>query len=442
MKKRLITLIALMVAIVWVCTGCSSAVKEKDIKEDLENYTKERLLDDGQKIDKVEIDKRNTDKQQKLDEIWCTVTVKDSNLEYQKHYILIYLLYDQGGWNLDEVDSDESKKDTVIPVKGVTKKNVKESLEGKTVKTEEGKWNIESGEIKSLEIQSQKTDLKKKTDNLTVQITLDSEIETASGEIKIKYAFDDEWGLKTVKEQEKLKVSSKKDKALNKSEDDLISDLEKEDIYYAVNQDERSDDDEGSIMTDPIQYNIKKDEISNFKIVSDKRRNKGKDVIYKCSFDMKKTMMSCNMEAELEYIYATEEDEEGWYLNSISTKIKQDSLTCDLQGEWKGTYEGVGLELGNAELNITSVDGNNITGVYSYTPDTVNDSIGLHSGSYNVSGTLDQEYLYLNLTAGDWVNQPNNVDPFEKQDIKAEFNFEDGTIVGRGQDNVLFTVKK
>ena len=76
------------------------------------------------------------------------MTVKDSNLEYQKHYILTYLLYDQGGWNLDEVDSDESKKDTVIPVKGVTKKDVKESLEGKKLKTEEGKWNIESGEIK------------------------------------------------------------------------------------------------------------------------------------------------------------------------------------------------------------------------------------------------------------------------------------------------------
>lgn len=258
----------------------------------------------------------------------------------------------------------------------------------------------------------------------------------------MKYVFDDGWVLKTVKGQGKLKISAKKDKALNASGDDLISDLEKEEIYYAVNPDERSDDDEGSIMTDPIQYNIKKDEMSNFKIVSDKRRNKGKDVIYKCSFDMKKAMMSCNMEAEMEYIYDTEEDENGWYLDNISTKIKPDSLSCDLQGEWKGTYEGIGLESGNAELNITSVDGNNITGVYSYTPDTVNDSIGLHSGSYNVSGTLDPEYLYLKLTAGDWVNQPNNEGAFEKQDIKAEFNFVDGTIVGRGQDNVLFTVKK
>lgn len=442
MKKKWITLAVLVLAMVWVCTGCNSPVKEKDIKEDLENYTKERLLDDGQKIDKVEIDKRSTDKQQKLDEIWCTVTVKDSNLEYQKHYILTYLLYDQGGWNLDEVDSDESKKDTVIPVKGVTKKDVKESLEGKKLKTEEGKWNIESGEIKSLKIQSQKTDLEKKTDNLTVKITLDSEVENASGKVNMKYVFDDGWVLKTVKGQGKLKISAKKDKALNASGDDLISDLEKEEIYYAVNPDERSDDDEGSIMTDPIQYNIKKDEMSNFKIVSDKRRNKGKDVIYKCSFDMKKTMMSCNMEAEMEYIYDTEEDENGWYLDNISTKIKPDSLSCDLQGEWKGAYEGIGLESGNAELNITSVDGNNITGVYSYTPDTVNDSIGLHSGSYNVSGTLDPEYLYLKLTAGDWVNQPNNEGAFEKQDIKAEFNFVDGTIVGRGQDNVLFTVKK
>ena len=74
----------------------------------------------------------------------------------------------------------------------------------------------------------------------------------------MKYVFDDGWVLKTVKGQGKLKISAKKDKALNASGDDLISDLEKEEIYYAVNPDERSDDDEGSIMTDPIQYNIKR----------------------------------------------------------------------------------------------------------------------------------------------------------------------------------------
>lgn len=136
MKKKLIALIAFFVVIVCMCTGCNRTVKEKDIKADLESYTQSSIVEDGQKIDKVEIEKRNTDKKQKYDQIWCAVTIKDGNIEYKNHYILTYLLYDQGGWNLEDVSSDDSKKDTVAPLKGVTKKNIKESLEDECIKVD------------------------------------------------------------------------------------------------------------------------------------------------------------------------------------------------------------------------------------------------------------------------------------------------------------------
>ena len=230
MKKKLIALIAFFVVIVCMCTGCNRTVKEKDIKADLESYTQSSIVEDGQKIDKVEIEKRNTDKKQKYDQIWCAVTIKDGNIEYKNHYILTYFLYDQGGWNLEDVSSDDSKKDTVAPLKGVTKKNIKESLEDECIKVDGKKWIIEPEEIKDIEIKKQKTDLKAKTDKLTVKITLESKVEKVSGELKLKYRFTDDWIFDSLKKQGEFKVSNKKGKALETSEETLISAIENEEI--------------------------------------------------------------------------------------------------------------------------------------------------------------------------------------------------------------------
>lgn len=59
-----------------MCTGCSSVAKEKDIKEDLEQFSEWDFLEKGEKIDKVVIEKRKTVKEQKEDTVWCVVTTK------------------------------------------------------------------------------------------------------------------------------------------------------------------------------------------------------------------------------------------------------------------------------------------------------------------------------------------------------------------------------
>ena len=420
MKKKLIALIAFFVVIVCMCTGCNRTVKEKDIKADLESYTQSSIVEDGQKIDKVEIEKRNTDKKQKYDQIWCAVTIKDGNIEYKNHYILTYLLYDQGGWNLEDVSSDDSKKDTVAPLKGVTKKNIKESLEDECIKVDGKKWIIEPKEIKDIEIKKQKTDLKAKTDKLTVKITLESKVEKVSGELKLKYRFTDDWIFDSLKKQGEFKVSNKKGKALETSEETLISAIENEEISY-----------------DSEEFSVNQEDISNFKIESEKVKVKGEQITYKCSFDFKKTVMSCNIKSEITYEIG---NDGKWNESGIKTEIDSESVKFDLTGEWKGTFEGIGAEVGTAELNITNMGGDNISAVYSYIPDTQTEYV--HSGSYNVSGSLDKENRLLKLTAGDWVNAPAKPGAFEKLDISAEIDFENGTITGKGHDSVTFTVKK
>lgn len=439
MKKKWKLLIVVVIALVCMCTGCNSTVKEKDIKEDLENYTKESILGDEQKIDKVEIEKRNTNKQQKTDEVWCTVTITDSNIEYQKHYVLTYLLYDQGGWNLDEVTSDDSQKDTVKPLKGVNKNDIKESLLNYCINVNGEEWEIESGEIKEIEIKNQKTNLKKKTDNLMVKITLESRAEIATGEIKLKYKFTNQWNRESLEEQGKFKLSDKKEKKLDISEEKLLSAIEKDEITYKVKKEENTQNDNDMVTIDTdnsIDFSVTKDEISNLKIESEQRKYKGEKRIYKCSFDVKKNVMSCNIKAEILY----ELNEKKWEVTRIDTEIPADSVTFDLVGEWKGTFKGVGGNVGNAELNITNMDGNNITATYSYTPEVEMNYV--NSGSYNVSGTFDVESRGLNLTAGDWIDKPEKPGAFEKSDIVAEVDFTKGTITGKGHNGIVFTVEK
>ena len=71
MKKKIILCLAMVFAFICMCTGCNSVAKEKEIKEDLEQYTQENFLREGEKIDKVVIEKRITKKKTHRNRFWA-----------------------------------------------------------------------------------------------------------------------------------------------------------------------------------------------------------------------------------------------------------------------------------------------------------------------------------------------------------------------------------
>ena len=109
----------------------------------------------------------------------------------------------------------------------------------------------------------------------------------------------------------------------------------------------------------------------------------------------------------------------------------------NLSGKWIGTYNGAGDD-GSVELNITSDDGKNYSGTYSYTP---NESYG-HAGSYNVSGTFEGDTMQLTLTAGDWISKPDKPLSIEKQDVTVRYYIDDSKLKGTGQSGYPFEVSK
>ena len=83
-KSRCIVL--LFIAVILLLSGCSSVANEKKIQSDLETDTQFDFLNEGEKIEKLEIEKRQTDKKQKIDTIWCMITTADTEVSYRKIY--------------------------------------------------------------------------------------------------------------------------------------------------------------------------------------------------------------------------------------------------------------------------------------------------------------------------------------------------------------------
>ena len=178
MKKNWVILITLILSLV-VLVGCGASVaKEKQIQEDLEAFSDRVFLDDGESISSVVIEKRDTDKKQKTDRVWCTVTTEKDDISYEKGVLLYYYLYDKAGWELDDYTVDDSEKWVVRPLKGVNEGEISASLVGKTIRVDNEEWEISEGEVSNLSIQSQNTDLEKNSDQVTMNVVLESDVES------------------------------------------------------------------------------------------------------------------------------------------------------------------------------------------------------------------------------------------------------------------------
>lgn len=72
MKKIYLFLLMMLMVVMFV--GCGKKVaNEEQIQIDLETYTEKTILADNEKIIAVTIDKRQTQKDDKKDVVWCTI---------------------------------------------------------------------------------------------------------------------------------------------------------------------------------------------------------------------------------------------------------------------------------------------------------------------------------------------------------------------------------
>lgn len=416
-------------------TGCASTVNEKQIQSELETNTQFNFLDENEKIEELVIEERQTDKKNKTDKIWCTVKTMDSEVSYQKNVTLTYGLYDKEGWVLDGVTVNHPNNWIRIPLKGISEDNILSSLTGQYVVADNENWNIEPQNVKSIIIDKQETNLEEKSDTVIVTLTLDSDIEEATGQLTVNYKFDDEWKIDFISGNEGFTATVKPEMALNISDNELLAELEGYEMQYGASN---KDAGNGFTLVNTASQqiiSIQTSEVSDFVIENQKSLSKGSYQEYECSGILTKEHAVFKLYTNIQYHY---ENASGWTVQPIM--VEPELVSVDLVGEWKGNYTGSPYS-GEAVLNITEIaDDGSITGTYSYTPSVIEKYS--EPGSYNVSGKIDMSTLQIKLTAGDWIDKPESASTIGKSDITARFCVDSSVIEGLGQKGYPFTVTK
>lgn len=431
MRKYILAI--LLISTLLLLTGCSKVADEKQMQLDLESNTQFDFLEDEEKIEELVIEKRQTDKKQKLDTVWCTITTAKEGISYQKEVILTYGLYDKG-WILDDVSVNDFRQWIQTPLEGIAEDNISASLNGQSITIDGEEWNIMTNNIKNISVDKHDTDLDKKTDIVTATLTLEEEVEEANGKLTINYIFDNGWKIDTVSNSEEFITSIKPEAALEITNEDLIAKVSEQSFVLEA---PRTDGIVVHWASEEAMHTvtINSSEISNFVINSQESLMKGTRQIYHCQCTLTKPHVVFNLEIEIPWQYHSGE----WDIQTINITPQCESL--DIVGEWTGTCNDAPFG-GTAVLNISDVDENGfITAVYSYYP-SEEDSY-TEPGSYHVSGTINMSSLDMNLIAGEWIDKPaRHVYSWTKSDVSGTLCVDEAVIKGTGQNGDPFVITK
>ena len=267
--KKSILMIILIMTVTLMLAGCSSVAKEDEMNQDLESFSEKAFLDDGEKIDSLTIQKIDNQKKNMSDLVWCSIFTEKDDVSYEKEVTLSYYLYDKAGWTLEDYKVADQGKWNIIPLSGVKEADLRSNLVGKTITVDNQAWEILDSEISQLTIKSQNTDLEKKTDQITMDIVLDGEIESVSGTLVADYTFDKAWNLSSLSEKYSLRPEVKEDKALDVSMERVVDDIQYPEIKYGVS---------GAIQ----KITISKDQMEDFSVDKQISQYKGTEQSLQC----------------------------------------------------------------------------------------------------------------------------------------------------------------
>lgn len=424
MKKRkyMPGLILLFVLALSMAACGSKTADEAQIIEELTSNQEFSFLTDREQIDEIIIEKRQTDKDQKTDTVWCTVITSDAEISYQKSVVLTYGLYDKEGWILDDVKVEAKGQWIMTPLKGISEEDALDSLYGHSIIVENEEWVITRNNLLRAEIEDRQTDLEEEKDKLTISLVLDEEIERAEGKIEVSYFFDQGWKFDAVLSNSDFTAEMKAEYALNVTEEDLIKEMSGLEITYAGN---------GSQGKQTVTVDTQ--EISDFVIEEHTSEDKGSIQIYSCSYNLNKPHVVLKIEVIIAYRH---QSEDGW--TARVDQLTSQVISANIAGDWSGTYNDVPWE-GRAELHISEIqEDGTVTAIYRFIPDSRTKD---PAGSYELSGYWDSESLRLILEAGEWIEQPAKITILnDKNNITAQFNIEKDRFEGYGQGNNYFRV--
>lgn len=426
MKKKLLLFFTLFV-LIFIFAGCGNKISEKQLKSELETNSKYSFLSNDETITDIIIEKSELNDDKTTEIISTMVTTENSEIEYKKGVVFTYSKDSDKNWQIDKIDISKKSEWSIKPLKGITEKSIKETLEGETISVDGEEWLIEKSNIKDLKIKKQSTDIKNKKDKVVLSLSLDDLVETASGELTIDYIFNDKWEINNLASDKSFTAEVKPEFEINMSSDKLLNELDGQTFVFGETPEREIISQIVSIDASNKQsIKIEKDNITDFKIEKSSSISKGTIQEFDCSMKIKKQYATFSLNAKMLYSYS-----DKWTLQSIEFDSSLEEV--NLTGEWKGTYTAAG-DRGEAVLKITecTADGN-ISGIYSWVPITIDKY--REPGSYYVKGTVDKDEFILLLQAGDWINKPEKALSVTKVGINTVFYVDEEKIIGIGHEN-------
>ena len=389
MTKKLTTIALALLTITFIsllsaCSAGVSVTSESKIKEDFEShldyYTGLEI------IDKVEIIKRKTDNEAKEDMVWCKIDSADSDASYVRYFIIIYNLYEEDGWQFEELLEDQKDKWSSKPLAGADNKLIKGSMVGMSIEIDEEEWEISPNTIDSFTIESQETQLEQGKDIVVVSVVINDDVLTAQGELEFVFKYEDGWKLGDYRVFKPFETSVKVHTKLEISDDILINAISKKPLILGEGKTEQLID-------------IELDEISDFTLIDTVSQNKDTMQTYNCSFKLDKKLVVLTVNAQVVYQY---DKVNGWNISDISCQPSISSV--NIEGEWIGQYAQMS---GDAKLNLNIsqvADDGSITAVFNFSALPTNPSVP--SGSYKMIGGVDLNNLRIVLEGKEWIEQP------------------------------------
>lgn len=396
-----------VILMMFALAGCGAKVADEEkIQTDLEAYKQNDFLAADEKITEIVIDKRQTEKDAKVDTVWCGVQTEDARCAYEKDFTLTYSLYDEGGWMLDDVSVNNRSEWVITPLVGVNDDEISTSLIGIDVTINDEIWHVTRENIKSISVDSHETDLETQKDIVTATLIIDDLVEEASGQLIINYNFNHgSWVMDSISGRENFSALNKPGLELNVTENTLLDIINGQSFEYNPQE---------SKMYSTQEITINKDEVSDFVIDKQEVSSKGTSVQHFCSCTLTKPYATFTLAIEIPYYYSDE-----WTIRDISATAECTSV--DIVGTWTGTN----VYGRNCELDITEMDADgNISGSYSD-----HGSPNYKANSYYVAGKISKDTLEMTLEAGDIIGE-KPYKWFKPSDIRAKLNVDDSSISG------------
>ncbi len=108
--RRISKMFILIFSLTILLCGCNNTAKKAQIISDINEFGVELFEKEKIEITDCEIIKRQTNKEDKEDIVYCKLFSKTSYCDHEFQYKLTYNFYDEGGWILDDVTPEKEDK--------------------------------------------------------------------------------------------------------------------------------------------------------------------------------------------------------------------------------------------------------------------------------------------------------------------------------------------